>query len=224
MEPGPLQCKRCPEPWAAREAPDTVSWTVGSTCAAHNRRCLRAMPLGGGVNNHTGIGGADGRPARPLLRVCLEGWTGRRAAHVCPGSTQRPGLLCPSAAWRVVVLLGTFHKAVVARQRAAAGGKVSGVGSINLMIVYAHTHTHTHTHTREIYRKMGQRPQTLPAPPELLGHCLDRLPEALQRLGPLPSSLLASQLRPPEAALSSSTLLVQEDRAKCPSCPFITNF
>ena len=147
MEPGPLQCKRCPEPWAAREAPDTVSWTVGSTCAAHNRRCLRAMPLGGGVNNHTGIGGADGRPARPLLRVCLEGWTGRRAAHVCPGSTQRPGLLCPSAAWRVVVLLGTFHKAVVARQRAAAGGKVSGVGSINLMIVYAHTHTHTHTHS-----------------------------------------------------------------------------
>ena len=99
---------------------------------------------------------------------------------------------------------------------------MSGVGSINLMIVYAHTHTHTHT--CEIYRKMGQRPQTPPAPPELLGHRLDRLPEGLQRLGPLPSSLLASHLRPPEAALSSLTLLVQENRAKCPSCPFITNF
>ena len=169
IEPGPLQWERCTKPWAAREAPDTVSWTVGSTCAAHNRWCLRAMPLSGGVNNHAGIGGADGRPARPLLRVCLEGQTGRRAAHTCPGGTQRPGLLCPNAAWQVVVPLGTFHKVVLARQCAAAGGKVSGVGSINLMIVYAHTHTHT----CEIYRKMGQRPQTPPAPPELLGHRLD---------------------------------------------------
>ena len=73
IEPGPLQWKRCTKPWAAGEAPDTASWTVGSTCAAHNRWCLRAMPLSGGVNNHAGIGGADGRPARPLLRVCLEG-------------------------------------------------------------------------------------------------------------------------------------------------------
>ena len=73
IEPGPLHWKCCTKPWAAREALDTVSWTVGSTCAAHNRWCLHAMPLSGGVNNHAGIGGADGHPARPLLRVCLEG-------------------------------------------------------------------------------------------------------------------------------------------------------
>ena len=136
---------------------------------------------------------------------------GGRAAHtsaavcVAPGHTQRPGLLCPDAARRVAVVpLCTFHQAVVARQRAAGGNEVSGAGSINFTSGYAHTHTHTHT--REIYRKTGQHPQTPPVPPALLAHHLDRLPEGLQRLGSLPSSLLTSQLRPPEAAVSSLSL------------------
>ena len=97
-----------------------------------------------------------GAPPAPHLRVCLEGWTGGRAAHACPtvcvapGGTQRPGLLCPDVVWRVAAVpLCTFHKAVVARQRVAGGGEVS---SINSMIAHthpcAHTLIHTYTHVR----------------------------------------------------------------------------
>lgn len=145
---------------------------------------------------------------------------------VWPRATRRDlgsSVLSCSAVAAVPLWRPSFHKAVVARQRAAGGNEVSGAGSAFSRLCM-HTHTHAHTLGKSTERQASV--PRLPGPPG--APCSSPpwtdCPRGLQRPGSLPSSLLTSQLRPPEAGSFLLDPPCAGNRAKCPpALPSVTS-